>query len=57
VLHGGRHAYYRALRAFYSWLYSPKAGMGLNAQANPMLLVDAPEGGEDDIAVLSPRAG
>ena len=40
---GGRHAYYRALRAFYNWLYSPKSGMGLNARANPMLLVDAPK--------------
>ena len=40
---GGRHAYYRALRAFYNWLYSPKAELGLHNQANPMLLVDAPK--------------
>ena len=42
---GGKHAYFRALRAFYNWLYSPKSGMGLNAQDNPMLLVEAPKVG------------
>ena len=26
----GRHAYFRALRAFYNWLYSPKSGYSLN---------------------------
>ncbi len=40
---GGKHAYYRTLRAFYNWLYSPKSGYGLNPQANPILLVDAPK--------------
>jgi site-specific recombinase XerD len=40
---GGRHAYCRALRAFYNWLYSPKSGMSLNPQNNPMLLVDSPK--------------
>ncbi len=40
---GGKHAYYRSLRAFYNWLYSPKSGYGLNPQNNPILLVDAPK--------------
>jgi len=40
---GGKHAYYRTLRAFYNWLYSPKAGYGLNPQDNPMLIVESPK--------------
>jgi integrase/recombinase XerD len=39
---GGKHAYFRALRAFYSWLYSKKSGYNLNLQDNPMLLIEAP---------------
>ncbi len=40
---GGRHGYYRVLRCFYNWLYSPKSGYNLNPQDNPILLVDAPK--------------
>jgi site-specific recombinase XerD len=40
---GGKHAYYRALKAFYNWLYSPRSGYGLNPQNNPMLGVDPPK--------------
>jgi site-specific recombinase XerD len=40
---GGKLAYYRTLRAFYNWLYSPKSGYGLNPQNNPILLVDIPK--------------
>ena len=40
---GGKHAYFRALRAFYDWLYSARSGYGLNPQDNPILLVDAPK--------------
>ncbi|MFC2066273.1 tyrosine-type recombinase/integrase [Chloroflexota bacterium] len=40
---GGKHAYYRALRAFYNWLYSPKSGYALNPQNNPILVVDPPK--------------
>ena len=36
----GRHAYYRVLRAFYNWLFSPRSGMGLNPWDNPMKWVD-----------------
>jgi len=39
----GKHAYYRTLRAFYNWLYSPKSGYGFKAQNNPMLMVDSPK--------------
>ncbi len=39
----GRHGYYRALRTFYRWLYSPKSGYRLNPQDNPILLVEAPK--------------
>jgi site-specific recombinase XerD len=38
---GGKHAYFRALRTFYRWLYSPKSGYKLNLQDNPMLLIEA----------------
>ena len=40
---GGKHAYFRALRTFYRWLYSPKSGYKLNLQDNPMLLIEAPK--------------
>jgi len=40
---GGKHAYYRSLKTYYKWLYSPRASLGLNYQDNPMLLVDAPK--------------
>jgi len=39
----GRHAYYRALRAFYNWLYSPRSGMGLNPWENPIKWLDPPK--------------
>ena len=40
---GGKHAYYRALRAFYNWLYSPKSSYHLNPQDNPILAVESPK--------------
>ncbi|MFC1930352.1 tyrosine-type recombinase/integrase [Chloroflexota bacterium] len=40
---GGKHAYFRGLRAFYGWLYSLKSGYGLNPQDNPILYVDSPK--------------
>ena len=40
---GGKHAYFRALRAFYRWLYSSRSGYKLNPQDNPILLVEAPK--------------
>jgi site-specific recombinase XerC len=38
---GGMHVYYRALRAFYIWLYSRKSGIGLNPSDNPILAAEA----------------
>jgi integrase/recombinase XerD len=43
---GGKHAYFRVLRAFYNWLYSRKSGYNLNTQDNPILLVDSPKVGK-----------
>jgi site-specific recombinase XerD len=40
---GGKHGYYRALRCFYNWIYSPRSGYRLNPQDNPMLFVEAPK--------------
>jgi len=40
---GGKHAYYRVLRAFYNWLYSPKSIYHLNPQNNPILAVESPK--------------
>ena len=40
---GGRHAYFRALRAFYNWLYSPRSGFDLRGKENPIIWVDAPK--------------
>jgi len=40
---GGKHGYFRALRTFYRWLYSPKSEYRLNPQDNPILLVEAPK--------------
>lgn len=42
---GGKHAYYRALRAFYNWMYSKKSGYGFNSQDNPILLIESPKVG------------
>jgi site-specific recombinase XerD len=40
---GGKHAYFRVLRTFYNWLYSPKSGYGLNPKNNPVMMFDAPK--------------
>jgi len=40
---GGKHAYFRALRTFYGWLYSRKSGYELNPQNNPILIVEPPK--------------
>ncbi|MDM8000673.1 MAG: tyrosine-type recombinase/integrase [Dehalococcoidia bacterium] len=43
---GGKHSYYRALRAFFNWLFSAKSGYGLDARDNPMLGVEPPKVGK-----------
>jgi len=39
----GKHAYFRALRAFYRWLYSPRSGFNLRPDSNPISLIDPPK--------------
>ncbi|MCK5316456.1 MAG: tyrosine-type recombinase/integrase, partial [Anaerolineales bacterium] len=43
---GGKHAYFRALRTFYNWLYSRKSGYNLNPLNNPILDIDPPKVGK-----------
>ncbi len=52
---GGKHAYYRALRVFYNWLYSPRSGYRLNPQDNPMLMVESPKVGKRILPSLTPE--
>ncbi len=41
---GGKHAYHRALRAFYNWLYSPASGYpAFKPEDNPMRFLKAPK--------------
>jgi len=40
---GGKHAYFRALRAFYRWLYSPRSGWDSGHCQNPISLIDSPK--------------
>ncbi len=52
---GGKHAYFRVLRTFYNWFYSPKAGYGLKPSDNPMLGVDAPIQSKKILPSLTPE--
>ena len=52
---GGKHAYYRALRAFYNWAFSRKSGFGLDAQDNPILIVEAPKVGKRILPSMTPE--
>ena len=52
---GGKHAYFRTLRAFYNWLYSRKSGHNLNPQDNPILAVEAPKVGKRILPSLMPE--
>ena len=40
---GGKHAYHRAMRVFYNWLYSPRSRFSLDPRDNPMASVDPPK--------------
>ena len=40
---GGKHAYFRVLRVFYNWLYSPRSGFGFEGRDNPIAWVKAPK--------------
>jgi transcriptional regulator with XRE-family HTH domain len=37
---GGKYGYFKCIRAFYNWLYSPRAGLGFNSADNPVSWVD-----------------
>ncbi|MFA5309214.1 MAG: tyrosine-type recombinase/integrase [Dehalococcoidales bacterium] len=50
---GGKHAYFRVLKTFYNWFYSPKAGYGLKLSDNPILGVDAPKQGKKILPSLT----
>ncbi len=52
---GGKHAYYRVLRVFYNWLYSPKSGYNLNLQTNPILAVESPKVEKNILPSLTPE--
>ena len=34
---GGKYGYFKCLRAFYNWLYSPRSGLGYKPEDNPIL--------------------
>jgi site-specific recombinase XerD len=40
---GGKYDYFKCLRAFYNWLYSPSSGFKFRPEDNPILWVDAPK--------------
>jgi integrase len=40
---GGRHAYYRAIRAFFNWAFSPASNLGLNPAENAITYVRPPK--------------
>jgi len=52
---GGKHAYYRVLRAFYNWLYFPKSGLGLDPQDNPITWPEPPKVEKKILPSLSPE--
>jgi len=51
--YGGKHAYFRTLRVFYNWLYSPRSGYNLNPENNPILYIEAPKVGKKILPSLS----
>jgi len=40
---GGKFCYFKDIRAFYNWLYSPRSGWGFRCEENPVTWVDAPK--------------
>ena len=40
---GGKYGYFKDLRAFFNWLYSPRSGLGFRPEDNPVTWVDAPK--------------
>ncbi len=40
---GGKYGYFKNIRAFYNWLYSPRSGYIFKPEDNPVTWVDAPK--------------
>ncbi|MFC1999764.1 tyrosine-type recombinase/integrase, partial [Chloroflexota bacterium] len=40
---GGKYGYFKCIRAFFNWLYSPRSGLPFAPQDNPVTWVDAPK--------------
>ena len=40
---GGKYGYFKDIRAFYNWLYSPRSGLPFKPEDNPVTWVDAPK--------------
>ena len=40
---GGKYGYFKDIRAFYNWLYSPRSGFPFSPEDNPVTWVDAPK--------------
>jgi site-specific recombinase XerD len=40
---GGKYGYFKDIRAFYNWLYSPRSGLPFKPESNPVTWVDAPK--------------
>jgi integrase/recombinase XerC len=40
---GGKYGYFKCLRAFYNWLYSPRSGMNFRVEDNPITWIEAPK--------------
>ena len=40
---GGKYGYFKCIRAFFNWLYSPRANLGFKSENNPITWVDPPK--------------
>ena len=40
---GGKYGYFKCLRAFFNWLYSPRSSLEFRAEDNPITWVEAPK--------------
>ncbi|MFC1903893.1 tyrosine-type recombinase/integrase [Chloroflexota bacterium] len=40
---GGKYGYFKCLRAFYNWLYSPRSNLNYKPDENPITWVEAPK--------------
>lgn len=40
---GGKYGYFKCMRAFYNWLYSPRSNLDYKTDANPITWVETPK--------------